>query len=97
MAANQNTANSHYTNLLKDGQPDPQKHDVKLIIDEHPNKTWNPGDTRLIDVTKKQRLLESEIGELLDRGYTLAAFNSITDAEATSPTIVALMIKRPTA
>lgn len=80
---------SGYTNHLAGGELDPLKHDVQLLVNDSPEANMiGPG-------YEKRPVLEIEIGQLLDKGYTLAAFNTVSTAEG-QPVCVALMIKRPT-
>jgi hypothetical protein len=82
--ANQNT--DKFCNRLKDGQPDPLKHDVRLLIEQNPA-------CKGVDL-QDQTYFELDIAKLLDAGFVLANFNTVADG-AGSPTCVALMIKRP--
>jgi hypothetical protein len=76
-----------YTNLLKDGQLDPIKHDVRLLIERHP-------ECKVLGGARHRTSIEMDICELLDSGYILANFTTAVDSDG-SPVCSALMIKVP--
>ena len=78
------------SNTLKDGQLDPIKHDVRVIVDASP-ETKMPMPR---GEYSNQSHIEHDVAKLLDEGYVLANFNSVCDQDG-HVVCVAVMIKVP--